>query len=183
MAHTDLGRLYPVVLQPHNPEWILSFEREKTNLVERLLPLHPLRIEHIGSTAIRGITAKPTVDILLGISEDPQQAELYSAAMIESGYIKMEEQTRHLMFVKGYSPHGLMEESFHVHIGSLKLDWLWDRIYFRDYLNEFPETAAEYEKLKQMLAGKFRYDREAYTDGKSDFITRITAQAKSHYTR
>jgi GrpB-like predicted nucleotidyltransferase (UPF0157 family) len=103
--------------------------------------------------------------------------------MIESGYSKMEEQTRHLMFVKGYSPHGLEEKSFHVHIGPLSLEWLWDRIYFRDYLNEFSEIAAEYEKLKKTLAAEFRNDREAYTDGKSGFITRITAQAKSHYTR
>jgi GrpB-like predicted nucleotidyltransferase (UPF0157 family) len=124
VSHFDLGKLYPVVLQPHNPEWTLSFEREKTNLVERLLPLHPLRIEHIGSTAIRGIMAKPTVDILLGISEDPQEVKLCSVKMIESGYIKMEEQTRHLMFVKGYAPNGLEENSYHVHIGSLKLDWL-----------------------------------------------------------
>lgn len=181
MTAKELGLLYPIILKPHSPEWRFSFDREKSALLEGLAPLRPIRIEHIGSTAMRGIAAKPTIDILIAISDDPASAQLFQKKMMTMGYVKMEEQKKHLMFVKGYTPEGLADESFHVHMGPLTLVWLWDRVYFRDYLNEFPEVAAEYESLKMRLSEKFRNDREAYTDGKSDFIRRITDAAKNHY--
>ena len=183
MTAEELGLLYPVILKPHNPGWKLLFEREKTALLEGLAPLRPLRIEHIGSTAVLTISAKPTIDILLEIPDDHSSARNFAEKMSHMGYIKMEEQKKHLMFVKGYTPEGLADESFHVHMGPLTLDWLWDRIYFRDYLNEFPGVAAEYESLKIRLAEKFRNDREAYTGGKGDFIRRVTDQAKTFYRR
>ncbi|HNX59304.1 MAG TPA: GrpB family protein [Spirochaetota bacterium] len=181
MTTEELGLLYPIILTPHNPEWRFSFDREKSALLEGLDPLRPLRIEHIGSTAVRGIAAKPTIDILIAIPDDPASVQTFQDKMMIMGYVKTEEQKKHQMFVKGYTPEGLADESFHVHMGPLSLDWLWDRVYFRDYLNEFPEVAAEYESLKMRLAEKFRNDREAYTDGKGDFIRRITDAAKNHY--
>ncbi len=63
--------------------------------------------------------------------------------MQENGYIHMLEQTRHLMFVKGYSSHGLEKKSFHIHIGPLQQNWLWDRIYFRDYLRLHQDEALQ----------------------------------------
>lgn len=181
MTAEELGLLYPIILKPYNPEWRFLFDREKSALLEGLAPLRPLRIEHIGSTAVRGISAKPTIDILIAIPDDPASIQLYQKKMVSLGYIKMEEQKKHLMFVKGYTEEGLADESFHVHMGPLSLDWLWDRVYFRDYLNDFPEVAAEYESLKMRLSEKFRNDREAYTDGKSDFIRRVTDAAKKYY--
>ena len=98
--------------------------------------------------------------------------------MIPNGYIHMKEQQNHLMFVKGYTPTGLSKESFHIHMGSIDQDWLWDRLYFRDYLRMNPSVAKEYENLKKELASIYKHDREAYTESKASFIKRITELAK-----
>ena len=55
---------------------------------------------------------------------------------------------------------------------------LWDRLLFRDYLRRHPEAVRRYEKLKYRLAGLYRNDREAYTEGKAGFVKRITDKAK-----
>ncbi|MDC7220973.1 MAG: GrpB family protein [Spirochaetales bacterium] len=57
---------------------------------------------------------------------------------------------------------------------------LWDRIYFRNSLNQNENYRKEYEKLKQSLAQKYKYDREAYTNLKADFIMKVTNEATKH---
>ena len=177
MTKEELGRLYPVRLAPCDPGWNGLFEKEKRFLAEALGP-HALRIEHAGSTAVPGILSKPTIDILVEIPSGPGMNEKIIKIMVAAGYIHMQEQTKHLMFVKGYSPGGLEKESFHVHMGPKEQDFVWDRICFRDHLRANPAVAKEYERLKIALASKYPNDREAYTDGKADFIEKITAVAK-----
>ncbi|HDZ62204.1 MAG TPA: GrpB family protein, partial [Nitrospirae bacterium] len=58
---------------------------------------------------------------------------------------------------------------------------LWDRLYFRDFLIDNKETAKEYERIKRKLAKKYKYDREKYTEGKTEFIMEITNKAKKKY--
>ena len=61
-------------------------------------------------------------------------------------------------------------ESYHIHMGPLDQEWLWDRIYFRDYLINNPDEAGNYGKLKKRLASRYTYDREAYTESKAGYI-------------
>jgi len=175
MDRKELGILYPIVLKEYDKRWPTLFKQEKN----RLLSLFgsPLVIEHIGSTAIIGLSAKPTIDILLETPKNLTRSQIINM-MEQNGYIHMKEQKRHLMFVKGYTLEGLDEESFHIHIGSKDQEWLWDRLYFRDYLNENQVEAKRYELLKKELAAKYKYDRDGYTDSKSDYIERITEIAK-----
>jgi GrpB-like predicted nucleotidyltransferase (UPF0157 family) len=171
----ELGQLYPVMLSAFNAEWLVLFEKEKNILAD--IWGADLRIEHIGSTAVPGLAAKPTIDILM--QKPPKRSdERIITVMTEHGYIHMKEQTRHVMFVKGYGTAGLEKESYHVHMGPLEQEWLWDRLYFRDYLKAHPEEARRYETLKQELAATHRHDREAYTEGKAGYINRITDRAK-----
>jgi GrpB-like predicted nucleotidyltransferase (UPF0157 family) len=172
----ELGKLYPIILNDYDSNWPSIFEKEKS-LLKKIFP-QTLRIEHVGSTAIVGLVAKPTIDILIEKPKDMNDDEIIKTMEI-NGYIHMEEQTQHLMFVKGYTPSGLEKESFHIHMGPLTQDWVWDRVYFRDYLNNNREEAQRYEKLKIDLAKKFKNDREAYTEGKDKYIKEITAKAKS----
>jgi GrpB-like predicted nucleotidyltransferase (UPF0157 family) len=58
---------------------------------------------------------------------------------------------------------------------------LWERLYFRDFLREFPDVARQYAKLKLSLAEKYPNDRVAYTAGKSEMVERLTATAKAYY--
>ena len=60
---------------------------------------------------------------------------------------------------------------------------LWDRLYFRDYLREYPKVAKEYEELKITLAGQYPHDREKYTKAKTEFIVSVTKKAKLLYKK
>lgn len=177
MTRQELGRLYPVALSRYDERWPGLFESEKRRLLEILGREVALRIEHMGSTAVPGLAAKPTIDILVEIPEVLAPGPVIER-MVQHGYIHMEEQRKHLMFVKGYSPAGLERESFHVHMGPGDQDWLWDRIHFRDYLRRNPSEAQRYQALKLRLAAEHRHDREAYTEAKADYVQRITAAAK-----
>lgn len=179
MTIEELGRLYPIMIVEYSHEWPKAFEKEKAILAQILGLKIALRIEHIGSTAVPGVSAKPTVDILVEIPNAPTIHQDIMKRMTDNGYIHMKEQQDHLMFVKGYTPTGLASESFHVHMGSKEQGWLWDRVAFRDYLRRNLNAAKDYEKQKIILASKYKYDREAYTEGKEMFIKQITGIAKN----
>lgn len=177
MKKDDLGKLYPIKVIKYDPEWPIQFEREKKELFKILGSGIALRIEHIGSTAVPGLSAKPTVDILIEIPINCNLNQII-CRMIRNKYIHMKEQQKHLMFVKGYSPNGLEKESFHVHIGPKDQDWLWDRLYFRDYLKKNSSELKKYQNLKNELSIKYKHDREAYTDRKAGYIQKVTELAK-----
>lgn len=181
MTKDELGKLYPIKLEPYDSGWNRLFEKEK-QFLQSILNSNALRIEHIGSTAIYDMIAKPTVDVLVEIPSNLTCNEI-NRILKPYGYIYMKEQTRHIMFVKGYSARGIEKESYHIHLGPKEQDWLWDRVYFRDYLRSNSIVAREYKELKIMLAFKYKYDREAYTERKSEFIEKITRLAKKEMQR
>lgn len=184
MTSAELGKLFLIVLVEHDPAWEVLFNVEKKRIEMCLDGITRIRINHIGSTAIPGIIAKPTIDILLEINY--QQDELTSSesvndktlsdikhALQKEGYygiLKPENPPPHLMFVKGYTLAGFSGQSFHVHV---RYPGDWDEIRFRDYLIRHPDAAAEYAALKIRLAEQFRNDREGYTGAKGDFIRKI----------
>jgi GrpB-like predicted nucleotidyltransferase (UPF0157 family) len=135
------------------------------------------RIDHIGSTAVDGLLAKPIVDILLQIGNDCDSGDLKDK-LAAAGWLLMAEQTNpylQLDFNKGYTPEGFAERVYHLHarrVGD------WDELYFRDYLIAHPQTAAEYATLKRRLFADYEFDRDAYTEGKGDFIRDCTAKAR-----
>ncbi len=173
----ELGELFPIIIKPYNDQWPLWFEEEKKNLYLILGEKLALRIEHVGSTAVPGMTAKPTVDILVEISHDDQDKERIIQKMNEAGYLKMHEITNHIMYVKGYTPEGTKERTFHIHMESVDDRNFWNRIYFRDYLRLYPDAARRYENLKKKLALKYKNDRDGYTEAKTEFINKITRRA------
>jgi GrpB-like predicted nucleotidyltransferase (UPF0157 family) len=178
LSREELGRLFPIEIVEPDEHWPAQYRSEKARLVRILGPLAG-RIEHIGSTAVPGLAAKPTIDILVEIPDERHAVEAIQKAMTAAGYIQMREQQDHLMFVKGYTLEGLAEQSVHIHMARRDQDAMWERVLFRDYLIRHPEAAEEYAKLKFELAFVHRYDRESYTEGKGDFVRRITERAKT----
>ncbi|MCX7124314.1 MAG: GrpB family protein [Gammaproteobacteria bacterium] len=81
-----------------------------------------------------------------------------------------------MFFAKGMPPYG-EKRTHHVHIFEINSDHWRNKIIFRDYLREHPETAKEYEKLKNELALEHKFDREKYTDEKAEFVKKILAKA------
>ena len=83
-----------------------------------------------------------------------------------------------MVYNKGYTMNGFAEKVFHLHI---RLRGDNDELYFRDYLIENQDVAKEYEKMKLLLWKKFEYNRDAYTENKTDFVKKYTLKAKNIY--
>jgi len=184
------ARIYPIVLSEYNPAWAKWYTEEKANL-EQLVEIENIaQISHIGSTSVPGLTAKPTVDILLEIKENTDMEKLLSA-FPSSEYICLKKEGNFLpehdivMILKGYLPDGFVEKVYHIHVryprDSANCTAIWDEIYFRDYLIAHPETAAEYASLKSKLFQDYEHDRNGYTAAKGEFILKITEMAKYDY--
>ena len=131
------------------------------------------RISHIGSTAIPGIMAKPIVDILIEIPSATDK-DAVKRVMESAGYICMSASGERMSFNKGYTPEGYAERVFHIHFHPTGDN---EEIRFRDYLIAHPDIAKEYESLKLGLLPKFRHNRDAYTEAKTDFVRRVVRDA------
>lgn len=177
MTLEELWELFPIILMPHKPEWKVWADEEIQSLSELLADFSPT-INHIGSTAIPDIMAKPIVDILVEISPDCDWRSV-KELLEKANYICMLESNGRMSFNKGYTPKGYAERVFHIHIHTIGDN---DEICFRDYLRKNPLVAKEYEALKLSLLPKCRNDRDGYTEAKSDFIQRITSLARGNYT-
>lgn len=176
LSSEELGALFPIIISDPNPNWCKLFQVEKEKIC-KVLSKNIVRMEHIGSTAVPHLKSKPTIDILLEICDD---SNLYDVVRCfkNLGYYfisKPENPPPHMMFVKGYSKEGFVGQAYHIHV-RYKGDW--DEILFRNYLISHPKVANEYADLKAKLAARFRNDRDAYTDAKSDFIKKIILLAR-----
>ena len=163
-----------VDLLPHNPLWE-DIAAETIKKLKSLLNDVAVDIQHVGSTSIRNICAKPIIDIAVGVNT-LDSIKPYIELLKKNGIIfRKEDVKEQLLFVIGD-----FEKEFrthHIHV----VEWnsiAWNNyINFRDYLNAFPEYAKEYDDLKKKLALEFANNRGNYTAGKQEFIDRILKQA------
>jgi len=156
-----------VIVSEYDDSWVSLFEKEK-ELILKQLTEGAVSVEHIGSTSVPGLCAKPIIDILIGI-EHWSDAQRYVQAMERCGYVFMGEYGIPFrnFFVKG-NPR-----THHVHMveknGTFRLDHLW----FRNYLRCHAEEKENYAELKRRLAEKYPEDRDRYLQSKADFIQGI----------
>ncbi len=161
----------PIILAPYDPLWLDKFETEKQNLLRVASDLLT-HIEHIGSTAIPGIIAKPTVDILAAIISLNETQRLINV-ITPINYIYVPEYETELPERRYFYKNRAGEDAFHLHVVEMNSAF-WNRhIAFRNYLRAHADQAFAYAKLKIQLAEKHHADRDAYSNGKSDFIHRI----------
>lgn len=168
MTLEELWEMFPIVIVPHNRHWKEWAEDEIKEITRYLSDFCPV-VSHIGSTAIPDIKAKPIIDILVEVSQNPDWNMIRSILEV-SGYICMSVSKNRMSFNKGYTSEGYAEKVFHVHIHPYGDN---DEIYFRDYLISHPDAAVEHESLKLSLLPKYRHNRDGYTEAKTDFIKRI----------
>lgn len=141
-------------------------------LLARIFTGTDVSIEHVGSTAVPGLGAKPIIDIMLGVSALPE-VESRIAQLEWRGYEYVPEYEAQLPERRYFVKPPTRPRSFHLHCVVRGSDFWRSHIEFRDYVREHPETAAAYLELKQDLAARYRTDRVAYTEGKSAFINSI----------
>ncbi len=171
MGNTGRKRVIEVV--NHNNEWENAYEKEAAkikNIIKNTIAIH-----HIGSTAIKGIKAKPVIDILVEVKNITKVDE-YNKRMEKIGYMAKGEfgipERRY--FQKGEPQH-----THHVHVFEIGNPEISRHICFRDYLNSHPEEAEQYSVLKEKLAEEYRHDAVGYSEGKSSFIKEIDRKAVS----
>ncbi len=174
-----------VEIVKYSRKWPKQFKKEKKHL-ESVLPDYIVkRIEHFGSTAVPGLAAKPIIDILVEVTSLDLAKDIIVPMMEEMDYeyfwrplFDKDEPPYYAWFIKR-NQNG--HRSHHIHMVEAD-SVLWDRLYFRDYLREFPDVAKEYSRLKSELVEALGKDRVAYTKAKTDFIVETTKKAKNRYS-
>ncbi len=161
-----------VKLVAHSAGWRELFEAEKT-LLRSVIGKLALEVEHIGSTSVCGLEAKPIIDMAVAVREILEAAECV-APLEGVGYVYRGENGipgRHY-FRKGDPT------LYHLHMVELSSEFWRAHLLFRDYLRGHQEVAAEYGKLKRELAMRYPFNREAYTEGKAAFIEGVLKRAE-----
>lgn len=168
----------PIEVVPYDPRWPGLFELEKASLMPAFGE-YLCCIEHIGSTAVPGLAAKPVIDILAGV-RSISEAPRFIPALQDLGYEYIPK--HEAVFPQRRYLHKILNgrHTHHLHIVEPSSDFFKVQILFRDHLRRCPEDAARYADLKYRLALEFRNDREAYTDGKSQLIQEILQSAQQH---
>ncbi|MCY6958334.1 GrpB family protein [Clostridium brassicae] len=180
MSLEELWKLFPIILKEHSPSYKEWYLVEKDEIVNIIGKNNIKRINHIGSSAIEGLIAKPTVDILLEIDRN-SDIEQIKYKLSNADWILMSLQNKtdlNMSFNKGYTPHGFAEKVFHLHVRFLGD---WNELYFRDYLLIHKEIAEEYGKLKQELKEQYTHNRDEYTNAKTEFILKYTKIARKEF--
>jgi len=165
-----------VWLAPYDPSWPSLFGEERVR-VEETVGQWAEGIEHIGSTAVCGLDAKPVIDLMVGLKA-MSDADYCVEALIDLGYSYWAEgaEPHHRLFVRFVDPE-MTARTHNLHLVEAGGRYWKDRLLFRDYLREHPKTAAKYARLKYELARRYRDDREAYTRAKADFVSGIVRLA------
>lgn len=176
MTLEELWQLFPIILSEHNECWNDWYKEEEKRILE-FLPIRGLRIHHIGSTAINNIWAKPIIDILIEIPESVSMDNI-KEIIKNNGYICMYEEKNRKSFNLGYTSDGFAEKVYHLHLRYLGDN---DELYFRDYMNDSPVLAKQYEELKLSLWKKYEHNRDCYTNEKGKFVMECTNCAKKIY--
>jgi len=155
----------------HSELWHQLFAEEEAQL-RNAIGAQVVAIEHVGSTALCGLSAKPIIDIAVAVRQIAD-AEKCVTQLEDIGY-----KSRGELGIPGrqYFTKG-DPRTHHLHMVELGSDLWRSHLLFRDYLRQHPEVAKEYENLKMELARKYTENREAYTEGKAAFIEDVLKAA------
>jgi gamma-glutamyl-gamma-aminobutyrate hydrolase PuuD/GrpB-like predicted nucleotidyltransferase (UPF0157 family) len=169
------GRTREYGLVDYDPAWRAWFEQEAGPIRDALGDA-VIRIDHVGSTSVPGLAAKPVIDIQVSVASLIPRAAVVDP-LVAAGYRHSIDpiETEHEFLSRGYddgAPHRV-----HVHLCEAGSDWERRHLAFRDQLRRDPKAAAEYATLKRRLAAEHPRDIQAYVDGKSAFIRSIEARA------
>ena len=173
-----------VGISPYNSRWSHLFRCEAEHLRSCIPATLIRRIEHFGSTAVPGLAAKPIVDMLVQVTSLRAARTEIAPILKAQGYDYFwrpsfgDDIPPWYAFFIRRDRRGIRTHHIHMVTGRRTFQEHWERLLFRDYLIAHPQTARVYESLKIELATAHPNDRAAYTNGKTAFIQRITAQAK-----
>ena len=164
-----------IKLAPYEPSWPLAFLAERERLIG-LFPSQLLSVEHIGSTAIAGMAAKPIIDILAGVESMAVADELFEQLLI-NGYTTSREFNSTLPDRRWFMRVASGRRTHHLHVVQFGGVRWQEHLRFRDALRGSATLSQRYSQLKHRLAEQHSGGREAYTDAKAEFVASVVAVA------
>ena len=162
----------PIEVVDYNPAWPALFDAERRLLQEALAPWLAGPVEHIGSTAVPGLPAKPIIDIMAPVRSLAESADAIAAASALD-YLYNPNKPEQLPWYCKPSP---VHRTHHLHLVPLHSALWQQRLAFRDALRGSSTLTARYAALKRQLAVQYRHDREGYTEAKGPFIAQVLAR-------
>jgi len=165
-----------VVLSEYDEDWATAYEVERALIAGALGSLMQ-GIEHVGSTAVPGLAAKPIIDLLVTVADlDVARRTVEPLAQVGYTYVPdFEQETPNRRYFRKELD---LAHGYHLHMYASDDDDVEQHLVFRDYLRANPATAKEYEELKRHLAATVV--RAQYTDSKAPFIQQVLAAARAH---
>jgi|688.fasta_scaffold45684_3 GrpB-like predicted nucleotidyltransferase (UPF0157 family) len=169
-----------IEIVPYDAEWLMRFAKEEARLLRSLPADLVIRIDHIGSTAVPGLSAKPIIDVQVEVSSLERVRREVVPIMKDLAYEFIWRPTigEHGPFYAWFIKRNAKgERTVHVHMVEPD-EASEDRLLFRDHLRAHPHEAQRYEALKQGLAHAHPDDRAAYTLSKTPFIAEVIREAR-----
>ncbi|MES2725691.1 MAG: GrpB family protein [Bacteroidota bacterium] len=181
-----------VQFEKYNPDWLVAFEKTKTDLLSTIGFTSPI-IEHIGSTSVESLSAKPIIDILVGLTNE-NDLDRVIEPLVKAGYIYYEIYNKDMPYRRLFVKHKSNVQNLHmasvitadneipryteehkqrlahVHILAYNTEHWIRHIAFRDYLRSHPKVKEEYQHLKEILSTKEWKDGNEYSQAKNNFI-------------
>lgn len=157
---------------PHDPRWAAHFRDIRRQLQAVLGPVAE-RIEHVGSTAVAGLVAKPVIDVQISVPSLDREDD-YRPALESLGYSYLKDAAPEHRFFHGVAGAGT---GVHIHVCAAGSPWERRHVAFRDYLQRRPQVATMYGRVKQDAAAKNPLDRQAYWAAKSSLVRSIERDA------
>jgi GrpB-like predicted nucleotidyltransferase (UPF0157 family) len=173
------GPPIPVRIVDYDPQWPAIYEDERKRIVEAAGEWL-VAIEHLGSTSVPGLAAKPVIDMVAAVPRlDDAKHIIEPLAALGYDYVPeyQVELPERRYFRKGW--RGTEGDKYHLHVVERSSEFWHRHLAFRDYLRHHPEAVREYAELKRRLAIRHGTDVDAYTEAKSDFIHGIERKASA----
>ncbi len=164
-----------VALEEHSEEWTAAFEEEKTNL-GKLVGNVALDIQHVGSTAISSLAAKPVIDMLMAVRSLADVSTM-STTLENAGYEYRENGSDDIRVLFAKGPEA--KRTHYLHVTALDSSEWQNLLAFRDYLRTHPDERKRYGELKRKLAAQHPDRRATYTAGKKNYIDEVTRKARA----
>lgn len=154
----------PHTIEEYDPRWATIFEEWHTRL-HAALGTAPHTIDHVGSTAVPGLAAKPTIDIMISVPDTAVESA-YLPGLLRTGLILRMREAGHLLL---WPPPGRPRD-VHVHVCDVDGEFARDELLFRDYLRAHPGVCDAYAAIKRDVIARWAEDRKAYTEAKTAFV-------------
>ena len=168
-----------VVLVPFQTEWKTEFKKVKAALIEQTT-LQAIQIEHIGSTAINGIQAKPVIDILVGVEHLETLEKSFLKDLQKVGFYRLRVERPDEIVCAKFTDETFETKTHFIHIVELHSTKWHQLLLFRDYLNENKDVRLQYEALKTSFFETNLHGINDYTNYKEQFVQSIFAKMEGN---